>query len=259
MRKLVIGIVAATMTIAACGGSNKAKSTDTGAGGTTTTGSGGGSAVTTSGGGGGNDISKLAGDYAKAKIKITYASSSSSGENITIAQDGNGKSSFGTGSGTFYSDGKSSIACEGTGSSAHCTDLGSAGALGAGNIGGTFTATFAALAKVLSSQNGGDKSSETIAGRDATCVKWKASDIVGKLATLPLFADSAKPGEYDPNDSLTICVDKQSGFLLKIAGTKKGAVQDTLTATAVSEPTDADFTPPVTPATIPSVPTVPAG
>ncbi len=256
MRKLAIGVLAATMTIAACGGSSKSNSTGTGGTNGTTAKSSGGSGTTAKGGSNdSSDLSKLAGQFAKAKIKITYASTGSGGENLTIAQDGNGKSAFTTGGSTFYTDGKSSVACEGTGTSAHCTDLGSLGSAGATNIGATFTASFSALATVISSIGGGDKSSQTIAGRDASCVKYKASDFISRIATIPLFKDSGeKSSDYDPNDTATICVDKQTGFLLKIEATKKGVAQDTLTATAVGEPTDADFTPPVTPETIPSLP-----
>ena len=250
MKKLVVGVIAATLALAACGGSSK-KSVNPVAGGTT--------APTTTGGsssGGNSDLSKLAGNFAKAKIKITYASTTSgNNETITIAQDGNGKSAFSTGDSTIYNDGTKSVACQGTGTSAHCTDMGSLGASSTANIGALFTSTFSGLAAAMSSLGGGDKSSETIAGRDASCVKYKASDLVGKLATLPLFKDSTnKASDYDPNDSATICVDKQTGYLLKLSSTKKGKDEESLSATAVSEPTDSDFTPPVTPATIPSLP-----
>jgi len=249
MKKLVVGVVAATLALAACGGSSK-KSVNPVAGGTT--------APTTAGGsssGSSSDFSKLAGEYAKAKIKITYASTSSgSNETLTIAQDGNGKSAFTTGGSTIYNDGTKSIACEGTGPSAQCTDMSSLGGATA-NIGALFTGTFSGLAAALATLGGGDKSSDNIAGRDASCVKYKASDLIGKLATLPLFKDSKdNASDYDPNDSATICVDKQTGYLLKISSTKKGKAEEALVATAVGEPTDSDFTPPATPATMPSLP-----
>src|SRR5207245_2547988 len=90
---------------------------------------------------------------------------------------------------------------------------------------------------------------------DADCVKYKASDVIGKLASLPLFKDSdTKASDYDPNDTATICIDKDTGFPLKFSGTKKGVAESTIEATAVSDPADSDFTPPVTPETIPSLP-----
>jgi len=251
MNKILIGVCAGALMLAACGGgsSNKSGASGSGAQSTTTAGNGG-----TSGGSGDNSaLSDLAKQYAKAKIKITYTSSDSSDSTFTIAQDGNGKSAFTSGDSTFYTDGKSSISCQGTGSTADCTDLGSSlGGLGA-NIGSTFTATFAALAGVLGTLSGGDKSSESIAGRDASCVTYKASDVVGKLGGLALFKGSVSSSDYDPNDSAKICVDKQSGFVLEVSGTKKGQPQSELTATAVSEPSDSDFTPPVTPKTVPPI------
>ncbi len=263
MRRIAItGMVIAAMTLAACGGSSKSSST--GAGNTSKS---GGSPTTGGILSGNSDLAKLAGQYAKAKIKITYQQTGSgSTDTLTIAQDGNGKSSFSTGSGTFYSDGKTSVSCDGTGTSATCTDLGSLG--GAANIGASFTGIFAAFAAVLTQLGGGDKSSQTIAGRDASCVKYKASDVIGRLSGLSLFKGSdIKSSDYDPNDSATICIDKKTGFVLEFTSTKKGAPSDSMTATAVSDPTDADFTPPVTPQTMPSIsvpagvsiPTVPAG
>jgi hypothetical protein len=245
MHKLAVGVLAATLALAACGGSSK-KSVNPAAGGTSVT--------TTKGGGSGSsdDLSKLAAEYAKAKIKITYQSTG--GTAITLAQDGNGRSAFGTGSGTFYTDGKTSVSCEGTGPTAKCIDMSSLGSTGGANIGSTFTAGFAGIASLFSSLGGGEKSSETIAGRDASCVQYKASDALGQLSKLSLFKDSVKASDYDPNDTLKICLDKQTGFLLKVAGTKKGKAEEQLTATAVSEPSDSDFTPPVTPETIPSPP-----
>jgi hypothetical protein len=255
MRKVLIGVVVATIAVAACGGSSKNNSAPGGSGTTT---AGKSDSATTSGGGDSNDVSKLADKFAKAKIKISYTSSGG-GEStmITIAQDGNGKSAFSADDGTYYTDGKSTVACQGSGASAQCTDLGGTGGAGA-NIGATYTATFGLFATTLSTLPGGEKSSETIAGRDASCVKYKASDVIGKLASSPLFKDSTKPGDYDPDDTATICIDKDTGFVLKFGGTKKGAAEDVLVATAVSEPTDADFTPPVTPQTLPntSVPNI---
>ena len=251
MRKVLIGVLAATLFVAACGGSSKKSGTGS-SGGTTTTGPGGSTSPTSSGGN--DDLSKIAGQYAKAKIKITYASAGSGDSStITIAQDGNGKSAYTVGDSTFYNDGKTTVSCQGTGTTAKCTQLGSLGGVGS-SIGAGFTATFSALAAALTSLGGGDKSSESIAGRDASCVKYKASDVIGRLASSPLFKDAANASDYDPNDTATICVDKQTGFVLKFAGTKKGVAQDELTATAVGEPTDSDFTPPVTPETIPSIP-----
>ena len=253
------------MVLAACGGSSK---NSVASGGSSTTAGGGGSTTgnTSGGSGGSSDLSALAGQYAKAKIKITYTSSDGTG--FTVAQNGNGKSAFSSDTSTIYSDGKSTVSCEGTGTTAKCTDLGSLGGSVGGSIGGSLTTTFSALASILTSLGGGHNSSETIAGRDASCVTYKASDVIGKLKGLALFKNSTdKASDYDPNDTATICVDKQTGFVVKLTGTKKGQPQNDLTATAISEPSDSDFTPPVTPETLPKVslpsgitmPTIPSG
>lgn len=88
---------------------------------------------------------------------------------------------------------------------------------------------------------------------------YKAADVIGKLKGLALFKNNTdKASDYDPNDKATICIDKQSGFVVKLTATKKGKPQDDLTATAIGEPSDSDFTPPVTPQTIPQI-TIPGG
>jgi len=115
------------------------------------------------------------------------------------------------------------------------------------------------IAGIISSLGGGNKTSETIAGRDASCVTYKAADVIAKLKGLPLFKNSTdNASDYDPNDSATICIDKQTGFVVKLTATKKGKPQDDLTATAIGEPSDSDFTPPATPETIPQI-TLPGG
>ena len=53
-------------------------------------------------------------------------------------------------------------------------------------------------------------------------MKYKASDVIGKLASSPLFKDSTNASDYDPNDTASICIDKETGFVLKFSGTKKG-------------------------------------
>jgi hypothetical protein len=254
MRKLVVGILAATLTVGACGAKSKKSGAPAGRATTTTETATHDGTNTSLSDGSTDDVSKLAAQYTKARIKVSYTSSSS-GEStaLTIAQDGNGKSAFTTGAGTDYTDNKSSVSCRGSGGSAKCVDLGSSGG-GTANTGATYTATFALFAGALSTLPGGEKSSEKIAGRAASCVKYKASDVIGKLASSPLFTSGTSASDYDPNDTATICVDKQTGFVLKFGDTKKGAAEDVLVATAVSEPNDADFTPPATPQTRPSMP-----
>jgi hypothetical protein len=259
MYKLAIGVLAAALTLAACGGSSS-KSSSSG-GGATTTGPGGSTAATTGGGEGGN-----ANDLSKTRIKITYTdtttdtSSGTSTSTFTLALDGNGKSAFTNSdssdpgsTSTIYGDGTSTVDCSGSGATAKCTQLPSAAASAATS----FTQAFSAISNLSSVLGGGDKSSENIAGRDASCVKYKAKDVIGRLSALPLFKDSDdKASDYDDNDTASICIDKKSGWVLKLAATKKGVAQDGLLATAVGDPSDSDFTPPVAPVTVPSIPNV---
>ncbi len=122
-------------------------------------------------------------------------------------------------------------------------------------IGTSITGAFSALDSIVTSISGGDKSSQNIAGRDATCYKYKAQDVIGKLASNPIFKNSdVKVSDYDAGDTATICLDKQTGWPLRFAGTKKGAPESQLSATAVSEPSDSEFNPPATPAPAPTIP-----
>ena len=122
-------------------------------------------------------FSELVANASKAKIKITYTQDGD--ESVTIAQDGEGKTAYGTdGGSTIYSDGDTTVLCDGTGSNATCTES----PVGAG-VGGSiltgFTAMFAGLSRLNSSAYGGHTSSDTIAGRDAKCITFKASDWAG--------------------------------------------------------------------------------
>ena len=122
---------------------------------------------------------------------------------------------------------------------------------GAPTSGARSPATFAALATRSSTLGGGDKSSETIAGRDASCVTYKASRRHRQARSGRRCSRTARtPPDYDPNDTATICIDKETGFVAQAHGHEEGQGDDELVATAVGEPTDADFTPPCTPQTI---------
>jgi hypothetical protein len=239
MKKLALVLVAATVVLAACGGSSKSNGLNgvSNNGGTTKSGGGGNS-------GGNDEFSQLVANASKANIKITY--NDQDGKPVTIAQDGHGKSSFSSGDSTFINDGKNSFSCSGTGTDQKCTQLPSAAA-SAGNLGTVFTSIFAGLTKLDKSVYGGHVSSDTIAGRDARCITFKASDFAGLAA---LGSDTKG---YDPNAEATICVDKSTGFLLRLSS--KSSTEDTklFEATHVGEASDSDFTPPVTPETIPNI------
>ena len=248
MRKLIALCALGGLLLAACGSSGSSK-TGAGAGGgaTTTTASGGGSA-TTAGGGGGGEFSQLVAQAAKANVKITYQGSD--GKPLTIAQDGKGKSLFQTDSSVYITDGTKTISCDGTTSTAKCTEL---PVSGAGSPMTAFLGAYAGLAQLNSSIYGSHVSSETIAGRDARCITFKASDYAGLAA----IAGNSKG--YDPTAQATICVDKDTGFLLKLESKSSTSTNEVFLATAVSTPSDADFNPPSTPETIPSAITIPGG
>ena len=194
------------------------------------------------GGGGSDDFSQLVAQASKANIKITYEQDGD--KTITIAQDGNGKTAFTSDdNSTIYSDGDTTVTCDGTGAEAECTQLPGGGALG-GSILTGFTSMFAGLTQLDSSVYGGHTSSDTIAGRDARCINFKASDFAG-------IAALGGSDLSDPSAEATICVDKETGFLLKLEGTSNGSSKDVFLATEVGEPSEADLTPPATPQTIP--------
>ena len=223
MRKIVIGAIAATLLIAACGGSSKNNST--GSGGST--------------GGGSDEFSQLTAKAKTADIKITYTSTD--GKSQTYEQDGTGKTAFTTGDSTIIYDGTNSYSCSGTGADASCTQLPGSAAASAGAFVNALLPLYTGL---KSSVYGGHTSSDTIAGRDAKCVTFKESDYAG-------LAGLAGGSGYDASASATVCADSQTGFLLKFVATGNNKTTDYFVATAVDKSSASDFTPPVTPSTIP--------
>ena len=236
MRKLTattLGLLLIAGLVSGCGSSDKSSgSSDTG---NTTTQPDG------SGDGGSNEFSDLVAKASTANIRIVYERDGES--TVTIAQDGEGKSAFTDGNTTLYTDGDSTVSCDGTGSDATCTKIPVGGA-GAGIL-TAFTSVFSGLTKLSSSVFGGDVSSETIAGRDAKCITFSASNF-SPLAALAGSLD----GEA------TVCVDQETGFLLKLETKDGSTTKDVFIATEVGEATDEDLTPPVTPSTI-SLPDIP--
>jgi hypothetical protein len=226
MYKLVIGLLAATLAVAACGSSSKSGS------------SGSGSSTTVSGGNGSaTDLAALAAKAKTSAFKVTYKTSD--GDTITLAQDGNGKESVVQGDHLYIVDGSTTIACDGTTASATCRDVGRGGKAAADALTASITGAYRALATVNSSLFNGHTSSETIAGRDATCVTVKASDLGGIFGTIA--------GALGTDASFAICVDKETGALLKVSGGSGGDTTDVIIATEFGEPSDSDFQPPSTP------------
>lgn len=189
-----------------------------------------------------NPLADLASKASDARIKVTYRTDE--GDEITIARDGTDRVSFTTDGNTLYSvDGKT-ISCDGTGPDAECTEL------PLGNLGGglltAFTAIFEGLTKLDSDIYGGTLTDETIAGRSARCATFTASDFA------PLGGLGG--GDFDPTAEAVICVDAETGILLRLGASSAESSKELLEATAVAEPTDADFEPPTTPQTLPDLP-----
>lgn len=224
--------------VGACGSSSsKAKSGSNGGSNSTagSTSPGGGSS------GGGNSLSDLAAKGKTANIKITYkVTGEGDNSSFTLIQRGN-DSVEKFGNSALYNVAGKTTTCSGTGSDITCTSIGSLG--GAANpLGAMFTAytgllTNSAYRSYLGNANVSD---QTIAGRSAKCVS-----VSGGIA-----ASVGVTG--------TVCVDSQTGVLLKAAGSAAGH-SGSLEATSVGSPSDSDFQLPkgATVQTIPGNITVP--
>jgi hypothetical protein len=229
MRRLVAVTVLAAVALAGCGSSSSNSSNDTGA-------NNGGSK------GGGNDFASLVAKTSAAKYKVTYQSGSDAP--FTISQDPPRFSYITDSSATYVTSDGAAVTCSGSGASATCTQMPGSGA----SIKQGLTSTFGAIGALFVSEAGrgipGLSSIKTtdksIAGRDAACATLDGS-ILGVLG-------AAIKGSY------SVCVDKKTGVMLESkADDGNGKVAD-IKATAFSDPSDSDLTPPVSPVTIPGVP-----
>lgn len=241
MYKILVGVLAAGLALAACGSSSKSGSA--GSGSTTTT---------NAGGGGASDFSALVAKAKTSAFKVTYKTSD--GSTVTVAQDGTGKQAITEGNKLFINTGTTGISCDGTTSTATCRDLGSAGKATAGAALSLISGTANAISSIASSSVfNGHTSSETIAGREATCVTVNASDMAG------VFGSIAR--RLGTDASSTVCADNETGVLLKLSGGSGDNVKDLFVATDFSQPSDSDFEPPSTPKSVPTIPqlTLPSG
>ncbi len=179
-----------------------------------------------------------------ADVKITYASAL--GPAATLAQDGTGKSSFLSNGSLLISDGTRVVRCDGTTAAATCSDLGPTSSDDALT---QLISAYAGLSTLKTSSVGKD-SSETIVGRPASCVTFKASDYAAAVGgTLP---DASK---ISAAATVTVCVDDDSGFAVKIALADRGNSVNELIATQVGPSSPSDFVPPSSPVTIPALAT----
>jgi len=237
MSKLVMGVLAATLALAlaACGSSNKSSSS--GSGSTTTE-----ATSTTSGGGSANtDLASLAGKAKTASFKVTYKFAGG-GEGLTVAQDGQGRQSVVQGDHVYIVDGSTVISCDGLTSTATCQQLGVGGQAVAAAVLAPITSAYTALSEMSSSLFNGHTSSENIAGRDATCVTVKVSDMAGVFGSI-----ATKLGT---DASASTCVDNETGVVLEVSGGSGESTTDVMVATDFSQPSDSDFQPPSTPQTV---------
>ena len=221
MRKLVASgsaIVLAAAVLAACGSSGSSKANDSSA----TTAAGSSSPSET-------DLSKLVADANKQKFKITYTDGS--GTTQTYEQDGNGNSVYGTDASLTFVTRTSIVNCDRSSGSYQCTETPSS----QGNAASPFSGIVTALQSQLGALGGrfGSTSSKTIAGRDAECVTFSQSDLVGSGSTA----------------SYTGCIDKQTGTTLEFAVDNGAKKTTSLLVTKFESPGASDFTPPVTPST----------
>jgi hypothetical protein len=239
MRKMtatVLGLVLIAGFVSGCGGDDD----DSGDAGSTTPPT---ETTRPDDGGGSNEFSDIVAKASEANIRIVYERDDE--DSITIAQDGEGRSAFTDGDTTIYTDtdDNSTVSCDGTGTDAECTEI-PVGGIGASILTG-FTGLFTGLVNLDSSVFGGDVSSDTIAGRDARCITFSASSF-SPLAALAGSLD----GEA------TVCVDEETGFLLKLETNDGDSTKNVFLATEVGEASEEDVTPPVTPSTI-SLPDIP--
>jgi hypothetical protein len=232
MRKIgssLIAAVAFLTIVAACGSSSSSGKAEVKAGGdgeTTTTAATG----STNGDGGESEAFKqLVANREKEPLKVTYKVTGAGGDSpaLTIAQDGKGNFAYITGDTRIIKRaGEKPASCTGTGADAKCQEL-------PVDPSASYTAIFNAAAGAITNASDNspftDVSDETIAGRDAKCVTVSVA-----------------------GTSTTVCADKETGVLLKWAGSA-GGQSGSFEATDVTEPPDSDFTLPATPETMPDI------
>jgi hypothetical protein len=203
---------------------------------------------TSPGGSGSSDIAKLYADAAKQKFKITF--SSGSGDSTTYAQDGNGKSVYTSGDTQTFVTATETVTCSTSSGKATCTQNPGGSTispfLGIYNAGKTYVSALAGY---------GDKSSKTIAGRDAQCVTISGKSVASKAGPAAAAIAAAIKG------SVGYCIDKSTGVLLEATATDASGTNTSIfQVTKYEEPSASDFTPPATPSSVslPSGYTVPS-
>ena len=204
--------------------------------------------------GGAAELKALLEKQSTARIKVTYVTTDADGTEteMTIAQDGKGRTSILSDGTLMISGPDGTISCDGTGPDATCTQLpeglGQLGMLGVR----MFTAIGQGMLESVDELDGVDTERDEVAGRDAICLDWDSSSLLGLLGDLGESTDVPADGKA------RICIDEETGFLLEFSGEGDGD-SFSLVATEVGEPDDSDFEPPSTPETMPDFPDIDIG
>jgi hypothetical protein len=202
-----------------------------------------------SGGEGADELRALLEKQSKARIKVTYVTTDADGTEteMTIAQDGKGRTAIIADGSLMIAGPDGTISCDGTGSDASCTQmpdgLGELGMLGLT----MFTSIGQGMLEGIDELDGVDTERDEVAGRDAICVDWDGSSLLGLLGDLGESTD-----DVPADGKVRVCIDEETGFLLEFSGEGDGD-SFSLIATEVGEPDDSDFEPPSTPETMPDL------
>jgi hypothetical protein len=223
MRRIVAVLAVSAVALAACGGSSSKSGSD-------------------SNGNKNDAFSQLYDKRKNATIKVTYEnhdSDGTTGDSFTVAQDGPDKTAYTSGSSKTIVNGDTVTECSNMDTTPDCQVLpGGANAAQAmiAGLTGVLSLADGTISAAAAAGGYGDTSSETIAGRDADCVKITIGSALGKLGSL-----GDKLGKLDKNAGYQTCVDKETGVLLKWAVQGNDNDKSELIATKVEQPTDADF------------------
>ncbi len=228
MRRISVTITVITLAagLAACGSSSKSGISPLGGGSNTTA---------KSGSTGNGDLDALLAKAKSANVKVTYKANDKSSD-FTLVQY-HGDSAFITGDSEFLTTGGKSYTCQ-LGSTPTCTEM-PAGQ----NLGQTMTASFFGVYSALFASSGSfsalgasvskSTSNETIAGRDAKCVKISGS-------------------ANGQSGSITACVDSKTGVFMKGSTTTTAGSASSIEASAFADSTADDVKLPATATTVPT-------
>jgi hypothetical protein len=227
MRRIVTLLIVSTVLLAACGG-----------------------------GGGGNKTSKadqqqftdLSNKAKTARFRVTYETHDDKGateDAWTLSQESETKKAYITKDSKIVVDGDKAYNCNDLDTTPTCDEVpgGSEGAASMiAGFAGLYTQYATALTTDAAAAGFSDKSDDTIAGRDALCVKWTIGGAAGNGIAKGIL-NAAGVGKIGWES----CVDKQTGVALRVKYTgpaSSGQVE--IVATAFGDPQDSDFDTPTT-------------